>query len=227
MCECNASVLKCIHLKINNSKNASGSWGISGCLKLPRACRCLRGPAMSTGCGLGTVILVRGGGDHPAGLLLADVAASSESTDALGLTDLGGRGGQLGLLHQSLWGSFRNPPVIEGLGSGGDIGAQWHRPSVSAQARGRNGRDREQAGMQRRPGWLVGLREGQWGGGRCRRPAKEVALGAADPGTRQSLRQGSDARRARVWAGSTRPSHNSRCFSGSLSQRGAQNRMGC
>lgn len=70
VCECNASVLKCIHLKINNSKNVSGSWGISGCLKLPRVCRCLRGPAMSTGCGgsrpgpcgLGTVILVRGGG---------------------------------------------------------------------------------------------------------------------------------------------------------------------
>lgn len=43
MCGCDASVLKCVHLKINNSRNVSGSWGISGCLKLPRVCSCLRG----------------------------------------------------------------------------------------------------------------------------------------------------------------------------------------
>lgn len=142
-------------------------------LEAPQGLQVSSGPAMAPGVAeAGPGRAARGlssspggwGGGHAAGRLRADAAASSESTDAPGPTDLGGGGGQLGLLLPS------SPPVVEGLGPGGDSGAQWRRPSASARACGRDGRDWKQAGTQR---------GGQWGRRALREAAEEAALGAA------------------------------------------------
>lgn len=120
-------------------------------------------------------------------------------------TAAGGRGGQLRVnrcsgpdrprgQRRSAWAAS---PVCLGKlpepsfhGGAGLWGGRWHRPSVSARACGRDGRAWRRAGTQR-PRPAAGPREAGAGGGRCGRPAVEVALGAArsrhGPGSRSGF----------------------------------------
>lgn len=193
MCGCDTSVLKCVHLKINNSRNVSGSWGISGCLKLPRVCSCLRGWRCPPG------VVQAGPGRAAWGL--------SSSSGGVGVTPLDccwwawwpAQSQQVLWARQTLGAEAVSVGCFTSLSGeasgtllsrrGWALGRTWHRPSVSARACGRDGRAWRRAGTQR-PRPAAGPCEGRCGG----RPLREARRGGG-PG------RGAIPARARVSVG--------------------------